>query len=144
MAYGTAVSFPLLFPGDIARGANGKLYEIVKTKQIKAVCRDESGQLWDVRMTGLKEATPDEKERFKLHAAKNGVADNPEPMRLGHVVRFKGASAVKFPGLYVVIKDKGPSEVSLVKLGGDLQSKYFATVITSNLEHVAEGTFKNV
>ena len=130
----TVTSFPALFPGNYATSiTTGTVYRIEKTKQIKAVCADVRGQLWDVRMTGLRDATPEEKAEFERLSPKLTT----EVFRLGHVVRFKGAGAAKYPGHFVVIKEKG-AEVSLVQAGGTLTSRYFPTVMTMNLELVKE------
>lgn len=135
-------SMPALFPGDIVASiASGTIYRIERTKQIKAVCADARGKLWEVRMPGLRDATDAEKELFRSQLPD---PDPREIVRIGHAVRFKGANAQKYPGTFVVIKDKD-SAVSLVRLGGDISAQYMPTVPTSMLEVVkGEITFTNV
>jgi hypothetical protein len=131
----TVTSFPALFPGDYATSiTTGTVYRVEKIKQIKAVCADVRGQLWDVRMPNLREATPEEAAEFERLSPKVET----EKFRLGHVVRFKGAGASKYPGYFVVIKEKGDAEVSLVQAGGTLTSRYFPSVMVANLELIKE------
>lgn len=123
-----------LSPGDIVANT-AQVYRVQRVKQVKATCLGMDGQMWDIRIDSptLREATEDEKRAFNEKHPINAAPT----LRLGNFVRFTGNHAVKFPGVYVVIKDKGTS-VSLVKAGGNLQGQYFATVLTALIEKVEE------
>lgn len=103
----------------------GKLYKVIKLNPANYRAIDQQGRLWNLRRTpAVKRASDDQAKQWDTGAV---MQEDPlEIVRVGSVVRWKQPSP-KTGGQFVVIKDKG-GEVSLVRLGGDLQSRYFPTV----------------
>lgn len=143
----TATAFPAIWTDSIVVDVpTGKIYKVVKVNPKNVKCVSPTGALWNISATRLRRASEAQEADFASQAPAEPAQY--ESYRLGTVCRFKAGSgyAQKFGRpVMVVTKQKAGDIVSLAWLGGDPQSRYFASVPIMNLERVAgEVTVTNV
>lgn len=134
----TATAFPAIWTDSIVVDVpTGKLYKVVKVNPKNVKCVSPTGALWNIGATRLRPASEEQVKQFEMAAP--AEPEQYESYRLGTVCRFKTGSgyAKQFgqPDM-VVVKQKAGDIVSLAWLGGDPQSRYFASVPIMNLERV--------